>query len=105
MYKNPEELRPIVQKVLDANPKVVDQYKKGNKKVIGLFMKEVFDETLDGADPILTQQLIESLITREWFNLLHSTWIELIVKFMLKHWSINKSSFKIVCDYRYTLVF
>ena len=62
VYKDPEELRPIVQKVLDANPKVVDQYKKGNKKVIGLLMKEVFDETLDGADPILAQQLIEELV-------------------------------------------
>ncbi len=68
-YKDSEELRPIVQKVLDANPKAVSQYKNGNKKVVGLLMKEVFDETLDGADPVLTQtlidELIQTLITRE----------------------------------------
>lgn len=36
-------------------------YKKGNRKVIGLLMKEVFDETLDGADPGLTHVLIDEL--------------------------------------------
>jgi Asp-tRNA(Asn)/Glu-tRNA(Gln) amidotransferase B subunit len=62
VYKDLDELKPIVQKVLDANPKVVEQYKKGNKKVIGLLMKEVFDMTLDGADPSCTQSLIDELI-------------------------------------------
>jgi aspartyl-tRNA(Asn)/glutamyl-tRNA(Gln) amidotransferase subunit B len=58
VYNDPDELRPIVRRVLEANPKLVEQYNSGKKKVLGRLLKEVFDETLDGADPQLTNKLL-----------------------------------------------
>jgi Asp-tRNA(Asn)/Glu-tRNA(Gln) amidotransferase B subunit len=62
VWSDPEELRPIVKKVIIKNPDIVAQYKKGKKQVIGRLLKEVFDETLDGADPIITTKLFQEEI-------------------------------------------
>lgn len=61
-YNKSEELRPIVQKVLDDNPAIVKQYVGGNKKVVGRLLKEVFDETFDGANPTIVQTLIDEIL-------------------------------------------
>jgi Asp-tRNA(Asn)/Glu-tRNA(Gln) amidotransferase B subunit len=58
VYNDPDELKPIVKKVIEANPELVEQYKGGKKKVVGRLLKEVFDETLDGADPQLANKLL-----------------------------------------------
>jgi aspartyl-tRNA(Asn)/glutamyl-tRNA(Gln) amidotransferase subunit B len=65
VWKDPEELRPIVQKVIAANPDIVEQYKKGKKKVVGRLLKEIFDETLEGADPAVTNKVLQEEMEKQ----------------------------------------
>jgi aspartyl-tRNA(Asn)/glutamyl-tRNA(Gln) amidotransferase subunit B len=55
---NEEALLPLVQEVLDAMPQKVQEYKKGKKGLIGLFVGEVMKKSNGKADPKLLNQLI-----------------------------------------------
>jgi aspartyl-tRNA(Asn)/glutamyl-tRNA(Gln) amidotransferase subunit B len=56
------ELRPIVQRVLDANAKTVAQYRAGKTGLLGFFVGQVMKQTQGKANPQLTSQLLTELL-------------------------------------------
>ncbi|CCH56792.1 glutamyl-tRNA(Gln) amidotransferase, B subunit [Fibrisoma limi BUZ 3] len=60
--RNTDALKTLVEEVLAAWPDKVDQYRKGKKNLLGLFVGEVMKKSKGAADPKLVNQLlIESL--------------------------------------------
>lgn len=57
-------LRPLCEKVLAANPAVVEQYKAGKSGVIGFFVGAVMKETGGKADARVTAAVFQSLLNR-----------------------------------------
>jgi aspartyl-tRNA(Asn)/glutamyl-tRNA(Gln) amidotransferase subunit B len=55
---NEEALLPLVKEVLEAMPQKVQEYKKGKKGLMGLFVGEVMKKSKGKADPKLLNQLI-----------------------------------------------
>jgi aspartyl-tRNA(Asn)/glutamyl-tRNA(Gln) amidotransferase subunit B len=56
------ELRPIVQRVLEANAKTVAQYRAGKAGLLGFFVGQVMKQTQGKASPQLTSQLLTELL-------------------------------------------
>ena len=52
-------LKPIVTRLLEANPEKVDAYRKGKKGLLGFFVGQVMKETGGAAAPDLTRRLVE----------------------------------------------
>ena len=52
------ELDEIVQKVLDANPKPVEDVKNGEMKAIGFLVGQVMKESQGKANPGLAKEII-----------------------------------------------
>lgn len=60
---NKDELKIIVQRIVEANPNVVAEYKKGKTNVLGFFVGQAMKETKGQADPKTLSELIqESLL-------------------------------------------
>lgn len=57
-----DALLPIVQRVLDDNPKIVEQYRGGKTSVIGFFVGQVMKATKGSADPKLVPKLLAKLL-------------------------------------------
>lgn len=57
-----DEIEGIVQKVIDANPAVVDQIKAGEDKAIGFLVGQVMKESRGQANPQMAQTAIRKLI-------------------------------------------
>lgn len=57
-----EELRPIVQNVLDENPSVVAQYRDGKTSTIGFFVGQVMKKTQGKANPKDITTIASSLL-------------------------------------------
>lgn len=55
---NEDALLPLVKEVLESMPQKVQEYKKGKKGLIGLFVGEVMKKSNGKADPKLLNQLI-----------------------------------------------
>ncbi len=53
-----EALVAIIEQVLQANPKELEQYRNGKTKLIGFFVGQVIKQTGGRADPKLTNQLL-----------------------------------------------
>jgi len=51
-------LEAIIEQVLQANPKELEQYRNGKTKLIGFFVGQVIKQTGGRADPKLTNQLL-----------------------------------------------
>ena len=51
-----------VQKILDANPEQVQQYKGGNEKVLGFFVGQVMKSTKGKANPKLVNEILRKLL-------------------------------------------
>lgn len=62
MITDHDELSTICKQVVKANPKQVEIFRKGKTKIIGFFVKQVMDATKNGADPKLTQKLLEPFV-------------------------------------------
>jgi aspartyl-tRNA(Asn)/glutamyl-tRNA(Gln) amidotransferase subunit B len=58
-----DALTPIVQRVLDDNPKIVSQYLGGKTTVLGFFVGQVMKATKGSADPKLVPQLVAKLLS------------------------------------------
>ncbi|BAI81385.1 aspartyl-tRNA(Asn)/glutamyl-tRNA (Gln) amidotransferase subunit B [Deferribacter desulfuricans SSM1] len=56
-------IEEIVKKVLEANPKEVERYKNGEKKLQGFFVGQVMKETKGKANPKLVNQLLQKLLS------------------------------------------
>jgi aspartyl-tRNA(Asn)/glutamyl-tRNA(Gln) amidotransferase subunit B len=60
--KNADELELVIQKIIKANPKQVEQYKKGKIALMKFFIGLGMKETKGKADPEKLQQLFEAAL-------------------------------------------
>lgn len=56
------EIEAMIQEVLDANPKQVEQFKGGNQKIKGFFVGQVMKKTAGKASPQMVNQLLAKLL-------------------------------------------
>lgn len=59
---NPEEIKSLVQKVLDDNADVVNQYQAGNHKVLGFLVGAVMKESKGKANPSMVNEILADLL-------------------------------------------
>ena len=59
-----EQLRRIVEEVIAANPKAVQEFLSGNEKVIGFFVGQVMRATKGKANPQLTNELVRAALAQ-----------------------------------------
>ena len=52
------EIEKAIEKAMQANPKQVDDYRKGREKLFGFFVGEVMKETKGKANPKLVNELL-----------------------------------------------
>lgn len=63
--EDPEVLKPIVDRIVAANPDVAMKLKNGNQGVMGFFVGQVMKATQGKAKPALVRQLIEDAIAKQ----------------------------------------
>jgi len=56
------ELRPIVQRVVDENPKNVASYRSGKAALLGFFVGQVMKQTGGRANPQLVNRLLTEML-------------------------------------------
>lgn len=56
------ELKTMIQKSIEANPKVVEEYKAGKEAALMFFVGQVMKETKGSANPAVAQKLIKELL-------------------------------------------
>ena len=61
--RNTDDLQSLIDGVLTAWPDKVDQYRKGKKNLLGLFVGEVMKKSKGSADPKLVNQLLMNALT------------------------------------------
>jgi aspartyl-tRNA(Asn)/glutamyl-tRNA(Gln) amidotransferase subunit B len=54
------EIEHIVRKVMDANPKEVQDYRSGKEKVFGFFVGQVMRETKGKANPQRVNEILKA---------------------------------------------
>lgn len=59
---DPAQLRPIVDKILEANPEQVAAYRAGKEQVFGFFVGQVMKATRGQANPQLVNQLLRQAL-------------------------------------------
>lgn len=59
---NSDELKPIIQKIIDANPKVVEEYRAGKESVIQFFLGQIMKETKGSANPKMCMDLLKEML-------------------------------------------
>ncbi len=59
VLSNPDEILPLVQKVVADNPEQVAAYKGGRDKLFGFFVGQVMKETKGRANPQLLNELLK----------------------------------------------
>jgi len=52
------EIERVIEKVIQANPKLVEDYQKGKEKVFGFLVGETMKETKGKANPKLVNDLL-----------------------------------------------
>ncbi|AUD05250.1 Asp-tRNA(Asn)/Glu-tRNA(Gln) amidotransferase subunit GatB [Spirosoma pollinicola] len=62
--RNTDALQTLVEEVLAAWPDKVEQYKKGKKNLLGLFVGEVMKKSKGSADPKLVNELIAKTLQK-----------------------------------------
>ncbi|MDI6763507.1 MAG: Asp-tRNA(Asn)/Glu-tRNA(Gln) amidotransferase subunit GatB [Thermodesulfobacteriota bacterium] len=60
-----EEIERVVEKVIQANPKLVEDYQKGKEKVFGFLVGEAMKETKGKANPKLVNELLKKKLKGE----------------------------------------
>ena len=53
------EIEGAIEKAIQANPKLVEEYRKGKEKLFGFFVGEVMKETKGKANPKLVNELLK----------------------------------------------
>lgn len=64
VWKDPDELRPIVERLFREHPKEARALRAGKTKLLGFFMSRMMAETILGADPELTRDLIMAEVAK-----------------------------------------
>ena len=59
---NTDELRPIIQKIIDAHPNIVAEYKAGKESVLQFFVGQIMKETKGSANPKMTMELLKEML-------------------------------------------
>ena len=59
VLSNPDEILPLVQKVVADNPEQVAAYKGGRDKLFGFFVGQIMKETKGRANPQLLNELLK----------------------------------------------
>ncbi len=59
---DPEQIREIVRKVIEGNPKEVQKYKEGNTKLMGFFVGQVMKATKGKANPQLVNKILQEML-------------------------------------------
>ena len=62
LITDPSVLEPIIDEAIQANPKELEKYRKGNTKLLGFFVGQVLKKTDKRADPKLTNELVEKML-------------------------------------------
>ena len=60
---DPDKLQPIIQQVIDNNPKVVADYQSGKENAIGFLVGQVMKLTRGKADPALVNRLLRQSLS------------------------------------------
>lgn len=58
-----DELEPVIDRIITANPKQVEQYKAGKDKLLGFFVGQVMKETGGKANPQQVNELVRSKLS------------------------------------------
>jgi len=58
------EILPVIKKILDSNPKSVDDYKNGNEKAIKFLMGQIMKETRGKANPQIVNNLLKEKLDK-----------------------------------------
>jgi len=56
---DPSKIEPIIDEVISKNPKNVEKYKAGNKKLFGFFVGQVLKATKGKAHPKIVNELMK----------------------------------------------
>ena len=59
---NTEELQPVIQKIIDAHPDIVTEYKSGKDSVLQYFVGQIMKETKGSANPKMTMDLLKEML-------------------------------------------
>lgn len=58
-------LIPVIDNIISANPKVVEDYKNGKEKAAGFFVGQVMKATRGQANPAIVNKLLKDRLGRE----------------------------------------
>ncbi|HWP97108.1 MAG TPA: Asp-tRNA(Asn)/Glu-tRNA(Gln) amidotransferase subunit GatB [Syntrophomonadaceae bacterium] len=61
---NQDALLPLIEEILQGNPKVVDDYKNGKEKAFGFFVGQIMRATKGQANPTLVNSLLKDLLNK-----------------------------------------
>ena len=56
-------LEEVITKVIESNPKQVDDYKNGKDKLFGFFVGQVMKETQGKANPKSVNEILKKLLS------------------------------------------
>jgi aspartyl-tRNA(Asn)/glutamyl-tRNA(Gln) amidotransferase subunit B len=59
---DPEALRAIAVKIVDANPNVVAEYKSGKEQLLMFFVGQIMKETKGSGNPAIIQEILKELL-------------------------------------------
>jgi len=59
-----EEIRQVVSRVVESNPKQLEQYRSGRTRVFGYFMGQVMKATQGKANPQLVNKILKAVLDR-----------------------------------------
>jgi aspartyl-tRNA(Asn)/glutamyl-tRNA(Gln) amidotransferase subunit B len=59
---NSDELKPIIEKILTDNPKVVEEYKAGKESVVQFFLGQIMKETKGSANPKMCLEMLKEML-------------------------------------------
>jgi aspartyl-tRNA(Asn)/glutamyl-tRNA(Gln) amidotransferase subunit B len=60
---NSDELKPIIEKIIADNPKVVEEYKAGKESVLQFFLGQIMKETKGSANPKMCMELLKEMLS------------------------------------------
>jgi aspartyl-tRNA(Asn)/glutamyl-tRNA(Gln) amidotransferase subunit B len=59
---NADDLKPVIAKIIEANPKIIADYKAGKEAALQGLVGQVMKETKGAANPALTLQLLKDMV-------------------------------------------
>jgi aspartyl-tRNA(Asn)/glutamyl-tRNA(Gln) amidotransferase subunit B len=61
---NTDEIIPIAQKIIDAHPDIVAEYKAGKDSILQFFVGQIMKETKGSANPKITMDILKELLNK-----------------------------------------